>query len=164
MNSQVDMHTPSLISEKGEVCLETPLVRTLLVDDFEPFRALVSTMILKQSRFEIVGEAADGLTAIQKAEELKPDLILLDLDLPQLNGIEVARRVRKVSPNSTILFLSAATFPDLARAALGTGAAGYVAKFDVADELLRAIEAVLRGEQFISRRIRELGMAEDSSN
>lgn len=158
------MHAPPLISEKGEVCLETPIVRTLLVDDFEPFRLLVSTMILKPPRFEIVGEAADGLAAIQKAEELKPDLILLDLDLPQLNGIEVARRVRKVSPNSTILFLSAATFPDLTRAALDTGAAGYVAKFDVADELLRAIEAVLRGEQFISGRIRELGMTEDSSN
>lgn len=164
MNSYVDMDAPPLISEKGEVCLETPLVRTLLVDDFEPFRVLVSTMILKPPRFEIVAEAADGLAAIQKAEELKPDLILLDLDLPHLNGLEVARRVRKVSPNSTILFLSAATFPDLIRAALDTGAAGYVVKFDVADELLLAIEAVLRGEQFISRRIRELRTAEDSSN
>ena len=92
----------------------------------------------------------DGPEAVQKAEELNPDLILLDMGLPKLNGIEAARQIRQRSPNSEIIFLSQNNNLDVVRAALGTGALGFVRKTDAGDELLPAVDAVLRGEQFIS--------------
>jgi DNA-binding response OmpR family regulator len=100
--------------------------------------------------WQIIFEASDGSEAVQKAEELKPDLILLDVGLPGLNGIEAARRIRQLSPGSKIVFLSMDDSLDVVEAALGTGAQGYVYKGDAATELLLTVEAVLRGEQFVS--------------
>jgi DNA-binding NarL/FixJ family response regulator len=98
----------------------------------------------------IVGEVADGDQAAQKAQELQPDVILLDISLPRLNGIQAARRIRQVSPNSKILFVSENRSPDVAEEALSTGASGYVVKSDAASQLLPAIRAVLEGKRFIS--------------
>ena len=101
-----------------------------------------------------MAEAVDGPEAIQKAEELKPDLIVLDIGLPKLNGIEAARRIRQLSPSSKIIFLSQNNDLDVVRAALSTGALGYVCKTDARSELLLAVEAVLRGKQFVSSSIK----------
>ena len=158
MNSSLVSRESSLDSERGDPCLDTPSVRVLLVDDFEPFRNLVSMMLRSTRSFEIVGEAADGLSAVQSAEELRPDLVLLDMDLPGIHGIEVARHIRRVSPGSKILFVSAGMFPDQAQAALNTGASGYVVKFEVARELLIAIETVLKGKQFVSDTLARLDL------
>ena len=108
--------------------------------------------MLLQSRpeWQVIAEASDGSEAVQKAEALKPDLILLDIRLPKVDGIEAARQIRQLSPNSRIVFLSQNKDPDVVRAALGTGALGYVHKTDARRELLLAVDAVLRGEQFIS--------------
>jgi CheY-like chemotaxis protein len=100
--------------------------------------------------WQVICEVSDGSEAVQKAEELKPDLILLDISLPKLNGIEAARQIRKLSPNSKILFVSMDNSLDIVQVALGTGALGYVYKADAGSELLLAVEAVLRGERFIS--------------
>jgi DNA-binding NarL/FixJ family response regulator len=134
------------------------LVRILLVDDFERFRSFTSSLLRKQPGFQIVGDASDGPEAVQKAEELKPDLVVLDIGLPKLNGIEAARQIRLVSPDSKILFLTGNHDPEVAREALGTGAAGYVAKSDVAVELLNAVEAVLLGKQFVSEKLAGHGL------
>jgi len=99
---------------------------------------------------QIIGEAVDGLEAIQKAQQLKPDLILLDIGLPTLNGIETARRIRELSPKSKILFVSENRSGDIVEEALRTGAGGYVVKSDAAGELLPAVEAVLKGKRFVS--------------
>ncbi len=99
---------------------------------------------------QVICEAADGPEAVLKAEELKPDLIVLDIGLPKLNGIEAARRIRQLSPSSKIVFLSLHNSPDVVQGALSTGAQGYVYKADVRSDLLPAIEAVLRGKQFVS--------------
>jgi DNA-binding NarL/FixJ family response regulator len=98
----------------------------------------------------VIGEVSDGLEAVRKAQELKPDLILLDIGLPRLNGIEVAWRIREVSPNSKILFLSENRSQDIAEQALSTGAGGYVVKSDAGSKLLPAVEAILKGEGFVS--------------
>jgi DNA-binding NarL/FixJ family response regulator len=98
----------------------------------------------------VVAEAADGLEAVQKAQELKPDLILLDICLPRLNGIEVAHQVSRLVPSATIVFVSQNNDPDLVAAARTNGAKGYVLKVDVNRELLPAIEAVLRADHFAS--------------
>jgi CheY-like chemotaxis protein len=100
----------------------------------------------------IVGVVSDGFAAVLKAEELQPDVILLDVGLPKLNGIEAARRIRKVAPNSKILFLSQELDVDVARASLSDGH-GYVVKSDADNELLAAVEAVMQGKKFVSRRL-----------
>ena len=123
-----------------------------MVEDSEPFRKFVCSTLGKRPELQIVGEVSDGLEAVQKAEELQPDLILLDIGLPSLNGIEAARRIRKFSPESKILFVSQESSPDVVREALGTGARGYIVKTDAGSELLEGVNAVLRGEQFVGRR------------
>ncbi len=135
---------------RGGTTLEGSITRILVVDDYEPWRGFVLTTLQKQPELEIVGEVTDGLQAVQKAQQLQPDLILLDIGLPTLNGIEAARRIREVSPTSKILFLSEDRSPDIAEAALSTGAEGYVVKSDAAAELLPAVNAVLGGKRFIS--------------
>jgi len=125
-------------------------IRVLVVEDHESWRRYFSTLLPKHDGLEVIGEVADGLEAVQKAEELQPDLILLDVGLPTLNGIEAARRVRKVSPASKVLFVSETRSADVAEEALNTGAGGYVLKSDAESELLPAIRAVLEGKRFIS--------------
>jgi two-component system nitrate/nitrite response regulator NarL len=123
-----------------------------VVEDSEPFRKFICSTFGKRREWQIVGEVTDGLEAVQKAENLRPDLIVLDIGLPKLNGIEAARRIRKRSPESKIIFLSQESSPDIVRGAFGTGAHGYVVKTDAGSELLGAVEAVLRGEQFVGAR------------
>src|SRR5262249_61502201 len=118
------------------------MVRVLVVDDFESFRRFVASSLGKRPEFQIIREAADGLDAVQQAGELQPDLILLDVGMPKLNGIEAARQIRRRAPKSKILFVSQDSSPDTVHVALETGAAGYVVKSDAGSELLPAIDAV----------------------
>jgi CheY-like chemotaxis protein len=104
-----------------------------------------------RTEWQIVCEVSDGAEAVQKADELKPDLIILDIGLPNLNGIEAARRIRRLSPSSKILFLSTDNSQDLVQVAMSTGVYGYVYKARARNELLPAIDAVLRGEQYVAR-------------
>jgi CheY-like chemotaxis protein len=104
--------------------------------------------------YQVIGEASDGSEAVQRAEELKPDLIVLDISLPKLNGIEATRRIRHLSPSSKIIFLSQYNSLDVVQAALSTGALGYVCKTDAGRALLPAADAALRGKQFVSSSIK----------
>ena len=131
-----------------------PSVRVFVVDDYEPFRRTVCSMLKAAANVQVIGEASDGLEAVHKAEELKPDVILLDIGLPTLNGIEAARRISRVLPDAKILFVSQDNDPDVAAVALSGGAKGYVHKLDVTKDLLPAVKAVLRGEHFSSAGIR----------
>jgi DNA-binding NarL/FixJ family response regulator len=138
-----------------------PGYTTLIIDDFENFRGFVLSALQQRAEFKIIYQAADGLDGVQQATELKPDLILVDIGLPKLNGIEVARRIRKVSPNSKILFFTQESSPDVVQEALNAGAHGYVAKVDAGKELLPAVYAVLQGKQFISSGLRPPASARD---
>lgn len=125
-------------------------VRVLVVEDNEPFREFICSILGMSAAVEIIGEASDGLKAVDKSEELQPDLILLDIGLPSLNGIEAAKRIRKLAPGSKIVFLSQESSPDVVRYALSLGAMGYVPKPNASCDLLAAVEAVIHGEQFVS--------------
>jgi DNA-binding NarL/FixJ family response regulator len=125
-------------------------VRVLVVDDYEPFRQLVSSTLRKRPALQIVGEASDGLEAVRQTEKLKPDLILLDIGLPAMNGIEAARRIRKLAPESKIIFLTQESSPDVMKEALNLGAWGYVVKARAGSDLLVAVEAVILGKHFVS--------------
>lgn len=128
---------------------DTP-ARIIVVDDHEPWRRQVCSLLLKGREWTVVGEGSDGLEAVQQADELKPDLILLDVELPTVNGIEAARRILSMNPQARVLFVSAHSSRDIADAALSAGARGYVLKADAGHELLPAMEAVLADRPYIS--------------
>jgi two-component system nitrate/nitrite response regulator NarL len=111
-------------------------------------------MLQTQPELRVVAETGNGLEAVQKAQELKPDLILLDIGLPTLNGIEAAKRIRQVAQDSRIIFLTQNGDKDVVRAALSTGAQGYILKLDAANELLTAVAGVLGGNDFVSSGIK----------
>src|ERR1700757_4035762 len=126
--------------------------RTLLVGGHEGVRALLRSFLENETQCVVVGEALDGLQAVQRAHELQPDLILLDLSLPKLNGMEAGRRIRKISPHSKILFLSQEPDPEIVQSALRLGA-GYLLKSD-AKELPAAVHAIFDGRKFVSDRLK----------
>jgi DNA-binding NarL/FixJ family response regulator len=130
------------------------LIRILVVDDFKDWLRQVRLLLQSRPECQVIAEASDGLEAVRKAQDLKPDLILLDIGLPKLNGIEAARRIRQRSPSSKIIFLSQNSNLDFVQAALGTGALGYVLKTDAGRELLPAVDAVLGGKQFFSSSVK----------
>ena len=130
--------------------LATPSIRILVVDDYEPWRQKICSMLQTRPELRVVAEVGDGLAAVQAAEELKPDLILLDIGLPKLNGIQAALQIQQVSPKSKILFLSENRSRDIAEEALRTGAYAYLTKSSAGSELLPAIEEVLQGKQFVT--------------
>lgn len=126
------------------------LTRVEVVEDFVQFRQYLCQTLAKYPALQVVCEASDGMEAVQKAEELKPDLILLDIGLPEMNGIEAARQIRRFSPKSKILFVSMDSSEEVVQEAINIGAAGYVVKTRVASDLLVAIQAVCEGRQFVS--------------
>jgi DNA-binding NarL/FixJ family response regulator len=127
-----------------------PPVRVLVVDDFEPFRRFVCETLAQNPDLQVIGEASDGLEAVHKAQGLQPALIVLDIGLPTLNGIEAARRIRELSPDSKILFVSEENSAEVAHGVLRLGALGYVVKTHAGSELLAAVETILGGRQFVS--------------
>jgi DNA-binding NarL/FixJ family response regulator len=124
--------------------------RVLVADDYEPWCRLVSSALQKQPQLQLAGEASDGVEAFQKAQELKADIVLLDVNLPKLNGFEVAQRILEHLPQSKIILVSADRSFDIAAEALRMGAYGYIVKSDAGKELVCALEAVLEGKQYVS--------------
>lgn len=125
-------------------------IRVMVVEDFQPFRQLVCSKLQENSELQVICEVSDGLDAVQKAEELQPDLILLDIGLPTLNGIKAAHRILGFAPESKIIFLTQETSPDVVQEAMRLGAWGYVFKIYAARDLLLAIDAVVSGKLFVS--------------
>lgn len=125
--------------------------RVLLVDDFQPFRQFVARILEDRPELQIVYQASDGAEAIQQVRVWQPDLVLLDIGLPKLNGFEAAVEIRQISSNSKILFVSQESSMDIVSAAFGLGAYGYVLKADAGAELLMAVDTILGGGKFISR-------------
>jgi DNA-binding NarL/FixJ family response regulator len=131
------------------------IVRLLVVDDFRLWRDCVQAHLEGHPEVHIAGFASDGLEALQKAGELQPDLVFLDISLPKLNGFETARKMRKLNPNCKIIFLSGHSCPEMVRGALEAGGSGYIHKEDAMAELLVGLEAVLAGRQYLSSSIKD---------
>lgn len=126
----------------------------LVVDDYARWRDTMCSMLKDCVDCPLLCEAGNGIEAVLQAAELKPQLILLDLDLPDLNGIEVARKITQSTPDSVILFVSMNSSKDVVSEALSTGARGYLLKVDAGNELRPAIEAVLHNKQYLSGSLR----------
>lgn len=131
-------------------------IRVLIVDDYEPFRRFLLLSLQIRMDVQIVSAVSDGLEAVSEATALQPDLILLDIGLPKLNGIEAARKIRETSQKSKILFVSQQTSAAVVQAALDTGAHGFLVKTDAGSELLTAIDTVMKGRRFVSSTVAEL--------
>ena len=121
-------------------------VRILIADDFEAWRLEVRTFLQARTEWKIVSEARDGLEVVQKASKLRPDVVLLDIGTPGLNGIAAAAQIRQLSPNSKIIFLTANSDSDVIHEAQNAGLDGYVLKFQGGNELIAAIEKALRNQ------------------
>jgi DNA-binding NarL/FixJ family response regulator len=129
-------------------------ISILVVDDFGPFCGFVRRLLEDNPEYRIVGEARDGHQALRLSEKLRPSLILLDIGIPGLSGIEVAKRLRSISSGPAIIFVSLEHSPHVIAEALLVGASGYVWKFDAGLELLSAIASVMAGEKYFSKEIR----------
>jgi DNA-binding NarL/FixJ family response regulator len=125
-------------------------VRILLVDDHEQFRRYIVSMLEENANMQVVGEAADGLQAVEQAEALQPDVILLDIGLPVISGIEAARQIGEIANKARIIFLSQECSPEVVQEALDLGAWAYITKMHAGTELLPAVDAVSRGERFMN--------------
>ncbi|MFZ0083986.1 MAG: response regulator transcription factor [Candidatus Acidiferrales bacterium] len=130
-------------------------VRVLIAEDFAAWRHFVLEKLQENPHLRVVGVATDGLAAVQKAEGLRPDLIVLAIGLPQLNGIEVAKQIRKCAPECKIIFLTLETSADMVQLALGLGAQGFVSKVSAESDLLAAVDAVTSGKKFVSQNLGE---------
>jgi len=137
---------------KAKEVLELPntVVQVLVVEDFTPWRVFIETHLGKVPNLRIIGTACDGLDAIQKAVALQPDLIVMDVSLPKLNGIAAAFQIRQHALKAAILFLSESSDPGVVRAALRVGGRGYVLKSQAKVDLVAALETVLGGKRFLS--------------
>ena len=136
-------------------------MRLLIVDDHEVVRRGIRSLLTNHNRWEVCGEAVDGQDAVDKARELKPDLIIMDVSMPRLNGLEATPIIRSVLPDCEVLILSQHESPQMIQQALKAGARGYVVKSSVARDLLVALETVIRHEPFFDQTIR--GMIQRSS-
>jgi len=129
--------------------LESSLVSVLVVDDFIPFRSCICSTLATRPNLRIICEVGDGQEAVQKGKELQPDLILLDIGLPTLDGMSAAREICKFS-KSKIIFVTQESDADLIQEALALGAWGYVLKERASTDLLAALDAVSDGRKFVS--------------
>ena len=138
----------STLNFEQEESLQCSSLRILIVEDYPPFRQFICSTLAKRPDLQVIAEVSDGLEAVQKAVELKPDLILLDIGLPTLNGIEAARQIHERVPESRIIFVSQESSADVVEEALRTGAWGYVVKSRAGSQLLAAVDAVILGQRF----------------
>jgi DNA-binding NarL/FixJ family response regulator len=119
------------------------LVRILIADDHELVRRGLRSILVTRPEWEICGEAADGSDAIEKARELKPDVVLLDITMPHVNGLDAARIIRRDVPQVKVIILSQYDGSEMRARALEAGAQGYVSKSDASRQLLIAIDALI---------------------
>jgi DNA-binding NarL/FixJ family response regulator len=123
-------------------------IRILLVDDHPIVRQGLKTLLEGHSGWEVIGEASDGAEAVEKAKDLNPDVMVLDVTMPRMNGLEACRLLRQECPGLEILFVTQHDSPQMMREALEAGARGYVVKSNAARDLLAAVDAVSQHRVF----------------
>lgn len=131
----------------------------LVVEDHEPFRRHICSLLESYSHLLVIGTSDDGPKAVQQAIALQPDIILLDIGLPGINGLEAARKIRELCEQAKIIFLTQESSPEVVDKAFSLGALGYVVKTNAGSEVFAAIEAVTKGERFLSRGLESLNLS-----
>jgi DNA-binding NarL/FixJ family response regulator len=126
------------------------MVNIMIVDDSQPWREFASLLVKKRAEWNLLCEVATGLEGVDKCMELCPDVMLLDLSLPDIHGIEVIKRIRSKGTSTKVIVVTNEGAAEIVEVALGLGAAGYVLKPDAGRDLLPSIDSALRGKTFIS--------------
>lgn len=134
-------------------------LRILLADDHEIVRRGLAALLMKREGWEICGEATDGREAVQKAKQLKPDVVIIDIGMPNLNGLEATRQLIQHDPNFRVIILTVTDADQIVREALDAGARGFVLKSDAARDLVTAIDALQNKRTFFTPRVNELLLA-----
>jgi DNA-binding NarL/FixJ family response regulator len=134
----------------------TTTARILLVDDHEIIRKGLRSVLEARKDWEIVGEATTGRDAVKKVEELKPDVVVMDISMPELNGLEAVRQIVKLSPRTEVLVLTMHESEDLVREVLEAGARGYLLKSDASRQLISAVEALRIHRPYLTSRVNEV--------
>jgi DNA-binding NarL/FixJ family response regulator len=132
-------------------------VKLLIVDDHPVFRRGLREIIEENSKFQIVGETSDGITAVRLVKELKPDIAVVDIDMPQMNGLETVRAFQKNEFPVNVIFLTMYKEEDMFNAAMDLGVKAYIVKDNATDEILAALEKISMDEPFISRSMSDMG-------
>jgi DNA-binding NarL/FixJ family response regulator len=129
-----------------------PVLRILVVDDHEVVRRSICTLLSGQPDFEVVCDAADGLQAVKEAERLQPNIVVLDITMPGINGLEAVPRIRKVAPSAEIVFLSQHDSLETLKEAFRHGGRGYVVKSDAYKDLIPAVRAASKKKRYANAR------------
>jgi len=131
-------------------------LRILLADDHSLVRRGARAVLQAQHGWRVVGEAANGPQALEMAKKLKPDVAIVDISMPELDGVEVVRQIREAVPDTKALVLTMHESDQMVRRALDAGACGYLLKSDLADYLAKAVKAVAEGKRFLAPRVSEI--------
>jgi len=131
-------------------------LRILIADDHGLVRRGAREILDSRRGWRVVGEATNGLEAVQKAKELKPDVAVVDIGMPEVDGVEVARQIREAIPDTKVLVLTMHESDQMVRRALDAGASGYLLKSDLTDCLTKAVKAVSEGKRFLTPRVSEI--------
>jgi DNA-binding NarL/FixJ family response regulator len=148
----------SMDSQEEGMVLRSPTItaRILLVDDHEILRKGLRSVVEARKDWEIVGEATTGREAVKKVAELKPDVVVMDISMPELNGLEALRQIVKIAPRTEVLVLTMHESEDLVREVLEAGARGYLLKSDASRRLVSAIEALRLHKPYLTSRVNEV--------
>lgn len=136
-------------NQQGDGLTNSP-IQILLAEDFVPYRTMVASLLSGSTHFRVICQASDGIEAAEQAQLLGPDVVLMDIGLPILNGLEAARRIREMVPAAKIVFLTQETDAGIVEEAFSLGADGYISKQKTRSDLLPALAAILEGKRFIS--------------
>lgn len=139
--------------------MEKRLGTILLVEDFSPVRVIITSLLAGNPDLRVIGEASDGVEAVTKAQELRPEVVLMDIGLPKLNGLEAASRIRELVPSSKIVFLTQETSAEVLKEAQSLGSWGYIVKQQIGKDLLRGVTSILQGRRFVSGGLDGNGLA-----
>jgi DNA-binding NarL/FixJ family response regulator len=130
-------------------------IRILIVDGYRPWRTAVNSLLQHEPSFQVIAEAGGGSEAVQMASALSPDVVLMDIAMRGMNGLEASDRIRELSPTCKIVFFTELRSPHIAERAMFVGGSGYVLKSNAASELIPALKAAFAGERFISPSLSE---------